>query len=746
MRTMLNRLVLDRVGAASASVGMFSLPIPRQLAGKMSIDHPQVDTQPVGWWERDELSRREMTFVIGENGMPDQLSFNNRKPRKRKASDKWSYKISTTTERLDFVPHSFPDIPALRGVPAEDCALVEGELELRYGRNKFCLQCGATGPKGGPHWWQNVQIDPLWSNSVAQAIRVGGIVYNADTYLWGDLYLILFSNGVMQVNAHFVNTKLHIEPYDFQGLPVIRFSGSGFKGIRQKKLLPTTDNRFKFGRSKINLSDSAYLCSKKFPGRIKGRGDKVEWWPVAQVFNPQLADAPPGEWPIGFARTFSFQVSLSKATPEICRYRVPSWWYGVSGELWPWDYLPVTGRNSRSSEMFFEGLVRQQVKGRFDAGVVRSSQPGGAGMLGGDGDVGTGLMHHAYHTGRDDLYDAALKYCTYWSDLAVDHSDFTVHQWVGGWGWKTCAYNKFRDVFYAYLETGDPYFLDTAEMSAEAYWMWYRTNWPRNSIGRDNFEVGGWALLWRFLKTEHARLRCEEFVRMNKTLLDTRGVIGGQMGAGPHPGYFSSLYMTGATMMSLMDVAEAMIEDPEHDRSKEIIPLMEELHHHFMRDDVEMFPSNIGCNRDMWTVAVSTIWGAIGGRIYSELARLQGKESRVTRSGLIESHRMFPGGNDDEYGSVRPVMLASNPIYADALQLGARVKGRGLEICPLGNLVDLPPQQTVETPMGLLTVTTTLHNKRASLHLAAEETFPVTIIYKGKKTVIDSNSSFCRNK
>src|SRR5687767_9214569 len=146
-----------------------------------------------------------------------------------------------------------------------------------------------------------------------------------------------------------------------------------------------------------------------------------------------------------------------------------------------------------------------------------------------------------------------------------------------GWPWKTCAYSKLRDVLFGYLETGDPYLKDTAEMAAEAYWVWFRTNWPRSTIGRDSFEVGAWALLWRFLGTEHARERTEELVRMVRVVLDSRGTIGGQMGGGPHPGYLPSLYMTGVAMSSLLDVAEAEAEVGDGAVIDGLIPMLHKM-------------------------------------------------------------------------------------------------------------------------------------------------------------------------
>jgi len=285
----------------------------------------------------------------------------------------------------------------------------------------------------------------------------------------------------------------------------------------------------------------------------------------------------------GFARTVRFQFSLSDAAPAVARYIVPAWWYGVCGEPWPGGMLPVSGRFTPLAASTGEQMRRAMRRGAFDGGSTGD---------GNNGDCGSGLMQQAYLTGDPGTYRDALDICTYWADLAVDHTDYTVHQWIGGWGWKTCAYTKFRDVLFAYLETGDPWMRDTAELTAEAYWAWFRSNWPRNTIGRDAFEVGGWALLWRYLRTEHARDRLRELVRMVSGVLESRGVIGGQMGAGPHPGWHASLYMTGITMISLAEALEAEVESGE--AADAFGAPLARLHRHYMRDDVEMWPVSFG--------------------------------------------------------------------------------------------------------------------------------------------------------
>lgn len=723
----MDKLVLERTGPAEATVGMISLPLPRGLAGNLRIDHPGSVARPVGWWKRHELPRRAITYLVDEAGVPEVLRVTDGPAIFAQPSSAWQFRTDLTIERESFTHHSFAQIEQLRGVPAEECATAQSELRLCFGQRTLLLQAGATGPKGGPYYWESVQVDPLWENHVAQAIRVGGVIYNEDTYLWADFYLVLFRNGVADIAAHFVNTKLHIRGYDFQGLPVIRLGGDAIRA--QGASVPADGLRFDLGGTRLNLSDSQMLFSQQHPGRLEESDGEVLWYPVSRTFNSQREDAPPTEWTAGFARTFRFQLSLSEAPPVIARYRAPTWWYALSGEPWPSGYLPVRGGWDRLGEIRTDATRQEMVRGRFD---------GGSGLSANDGDGGVGMMQNYYHTGRPEMLTDTLASCYYWADLAVDHTDFTVHQWVGGWGWKTCAYAKFRDVLYGYLETGDPYLLDTAQMAADAYWAWYRSNWPRCSIGRDNFELGAWALMWRLFDTQHARERTMEMVRMSRTVLDSRGSIGGQMGAGPHPGYLSAIYMTGVSMLGMLDVAEAAVEKRDDAAEAQALKALRQLDQQFMRNDRELFPSGYGTTREDWGEASHGLWAAMALRIYPELARLQGREDEMTRAGLRLAVECPRPPFDKWAVSGRHVMYYLNPIYADAMLLGARLRGSGIEIAPLGEPQCWPAEQTVETPFGDLTVTTQVSEDDVKLSFHAECAFPVAVRYGGR--VIETSS------
>jgi hypothetical protein len=736
MKSLLQRVVLERTGPADATVGIISLPLPAGSNGGISIAHDNSATQPIAWRPANKEPRRVLACVVDNSGVPTTLQLRSGATAAPVAG-KWEVGTRITKEKLEFTAHSFRDIAQLRGVPADECTTVEFELALSYGGKSVGLQFGSTGPKGGPYYWQNVQIDRLWQNDVAEAVRVGGVIYNEDTYLWADVYLLLFNNGVAHAAAHFVTTKLHIEGYDFQGLPLIRFAGGNLPAI--EATTPENGLRFELGDLKLNLEDAAVLAGEDYPGRLTGSDGELFWYPVSRIINPQMEEWPEQQWAPGFARTVRFQFSLSDAAPVIARYRAPSWWYAQCGEPWPFGYLPVHGEYDRLGELTTDHIRSLKIKGRFDGGSAYDSQHIlKVSSTGNDGDSGVGMMVNYYHTGRADIFRDALNYCYYWADIHVDHRDFSVRQWVGGWGWKTCAYSKFRDVLFGYLETGDPYLKDTAEMCAEAYWAWFRSNWPRCTIGRDAFEVGAWALLWRYFGTEHARERSLELARMMTTVLDTRGVIGGQMGAGPHPGYLSSLYMTGVSMVSLLEVTEAATEAGDTAIVQALLPYLELLHAHYNRDDVELFPSKYGDIRANWGDVQTGTWAAMAIRIYPELGRLLGPQDQTSGEGLqkIEQSKLQSLQEWSQQGRLGNQLI--NPIYHDALMLGARVIDSGIEIAPLNEPDFWPTEQTVATPWGDLTVRKDCNDDTLTLRFEAEREFPVSVKYHDK--VVETNS------
>jgi hypothetical protein len=714
--------VLTRTGEADAEAALFSLPLPRGRGVRLFSAHPRAGVQPLAWWERDKDPRRVLAAVAGK--LPKTLKLTARRPAAApEAPSPWTLSTPMTLERIPYVPHKFADIDGLRGVPAADCSTFEYALDLTYGGRTLRLQPGATGPGKAECLWQNVQIDRLWRNEAAEAVRVGGIIYNEDTYLWADLYLVLFANGVVSATLHFTNAKLHIKGYDFRGFPYLKIQGGGLKSVEAD--LPADGWRHDLGAATFNFADTAITCSEAHPARLRAIAGAVYYTPFDSIINTRKPESPADLWEPGFARTIRFQFSLSDAAPAVARYTVPAWWYAACGEPWPGGLLPVSGRFTPVAEAAGEMVRGGMSRGAFDGGSLAAL--GGAGN---DGGAGAGLMEQAYLTGDPGLYRDALDYCTYWADLAVDHTDFTVHQWLGGWGWKTCAYTKFRDILFGYLETGDPWMRDTVEMTAEAYWAWFRSNWPRNAIGRDAFEVGGWALLWRYFRTEQARDRLRELVRMIGGVLESRGSAGGQMGAGPHPGWHASLYLTGVPLVGMMDALEAEAE--AGGMPDAFLKPLEILHGHFIRDDVELFPVSLGkSSRATWTTGQVATWSLFGLYVYAGMGRRFGFGHPAVREGFAA---LVPctGFDMREWG--RGGRAGDQHLYPrahDALMLEARVAedGSGVDLAPAFGAATLPwpEKQTVETPWGALVVRAVEADGRVTLTLEAPADFRVRI-------------------
>lgn len=730
MSLQLDRLRLQRVGP-TATVGVVSLPLPPQSGDSLALDHRCAAWQPLGHYERDGSPRRVLACIADPRGVPETLGLKKvARPSKKTGKHPWSATTRITREKLEFAKVlNFAQPDHMRGAPAEDCASVESELVLTYGGETICITAGATGREDGKCVWQNVQLERLWSNAAAEAVRVGGIIYNGDTYLCVDLYIVLYATGVASVSCHFVNARLHIKGYDFRGLPFIRFSGTAFG--RRQLTLPSDGMQQQFGLFGLNLDDAAILCSDKYPGRLECRGNEADWFPVSRVFNPQKVRGPADRWDTGMARTVRFTMSLGAAPPLIARYQVPAWWYSVCGEPWALPLLPVQGRFAELAETTVDDLRAMFRRGRFDAGCASQGDYKRGRQVGNDGYTGSSLLLYAISRGDHQVYDDALAYCYYWADLAVDHEDFTVHQWLGGWPWKTCAYMKFRDLVYGYLETGDPYLSDTAENVADAYWMWFRANWPRSAIGRDMFPSADWAVLRRYFDSDRSRRRTHQLVGMLRDVVESRGTPGGQMGAGPHAGYVDALYMSGICMAACLDMAEAEIEAGNGDQLDGLLDLLRKLHGDFIRDDMPLFPSNMDDLRADWSPHFAVTWSMIAARIYPVLSRIWPQSSKQQLEGMQVLYR-HAQDQDAWFHDGRYCLFPLQIGIHDAFVLGARLEGQGILIEPVGKPADWALEQVVDTPWGSLSVRARQRRGAVEFVFSAPEKFPIRICYKGK--------------
>jgi hypothetical protein len=212
---------------------------------------------------------------------------------------------------------------------------------------------------------------------------------------------------------------------------------------------------------------------------------------------------------------------------------------------------------------------------------------------------------------------------------------------------------------------------------------------------------------------------------------------GGQMGAGPHPGWLSSLYMTGVSMVSLVEALEAERETGEEPEG--IQAALERLHRHYMRDDVEMWPVSFGRGTQAgWQSGNAAALSSLVVSVYAAMGRRRGFDQPMIREGFAKLRHF----------SENPVIAGRtgdrlvHPWSHDALMLDARVAedGLGVDLAPAFGPATLPwpARQTVDTPWGTLAIDAVESDGGVSLTFAAPADFRVRIVMSGRTIEVRS--------
>jgi len=119
------------------------------------------------------------------------------------------------------------------------------ELVIEHAGRSLGIRMGIELVEGGYHWWEWLQVEQLWSGPVCTAIRAAGYIgvtdvsedelfdpekYNTGpwlhrhNWLFAEVYLQLFANGLARVTARHVNNRFFDQGRNLEGfVPVIAF-------------------------------------------------------------------------------------------------------------------------------------------------------------------------------------------------------------------------------------------------------------------------------------------------------------------------------------------------------------------------------------------------------------------------------------------------------------------------------------------------------------------------------------------
>ncbi|MCD6394371.1 MAG: DUF982 domain-containing protein, partial [Planctomycetes bacterium] len=281
--------------------------------------------------------------------------------------------------------------------------------------------------------------------------------------------------------------------------------------------------------ARLNLEDASTLFSESHPAEMRTANGILEYRPYSGVEiygrrnNPaedrsigKIVAAEERRIPRGVARTVRFVVSLGEAPPRIARYRLPAWYYASCGHLWPDGVFPAKGRTQPMLERGGRWLCENMLCGCFEDGSVGRGDRWRNGKIaesGWEGETPFALLWYYYLTGEAEALQAALRDAYNVADIATDHTDMAVRMHGHRLGARSLPMQRVLGLVAGYLETGDPYLLETAQAVMDhAYW-WDRTNWPRRSVGRDAAYVRGLLALADVTDGEHYIERAREALR-----------------------------------------------------------------------------------------------------------------------------------------------------------------------------------------------------------------------------------------
>ena len=427
----------------------------------------------------------------------------------------------------------------------------EAELSLAGATLKFrlgLLPNQHAGSTDGTHysWWQWSRAERLWSGELAEAWRVGGhlVPYTVDTpgrwtrpdltelgdllnefcgdILHGDVYLIAWRDGLVQITTHFKSAYFHTFPKPVPAFPVICLSHE----------------------PDFSPCESMFRDAPPAVRRIDGSVIVQPWqnlkFLASKTRHEQLTFLPPAKddvLPAGVSRTCWFNVSLTGAPIQVARCAVPPSWYQRCGVIEIDEPGPAAALARRNVEL----IATNTQQGGIDTGRVWrylrrdviNNKPGEDGAEW-EGNLAQAEFNLAYQRGDNptDAWELYLHHAYHAADVSVYHG-----AWMGRLECTsafTAPLPKFRfgGFLYGYLETGDPYFLELSRSVAGVYMAMEWALQPRSAIGRDAYPITNLIALWDY---DPQPLYLDFAKQMVTRLLSTQQPDGGfssQAGAG----------------------------------------------------------------------------------------------------------------------------------------------------------------------------------------------------------------------
>jgi hypothetical protein len=537
------------LGSANAQARRLSLPLLRGMSSSPVYADLATQIQPVGHWPQVDGRRdprRVLLFACGSSG--SQVAFRPGQPA-RGAYQGPKAKLTTLDKRYETL------------IPWEVDELVLSQDNATLGLRMGLMVSGSC------HWWQWVTMEVVDDGPVCRTIRAAGTIpvywerhespeaklaaTNRAEYPWfhkhnhvrGEVLARCYANGVIELSMRHVNGRFFTEGGVVEGVtPIIGFRSQGGDWPTQPEPI-TGRHRWHWERVSLDSWAAGNLVSDQHPGRAWRDGKMCIYQPYegvealageparSRTGSPYLSRAQDHRIPKGMGRTVRMVASLGPAEPDVAVYLLPDWWYGLSEDLCDASVLPVRDQTFASVEEAIAYYRTCHLAGCFDDGAVQRSSS--APEPGWEGEAPQAQFVAAYLTGESQDYDLALRSAYHLADVAVDKALFAVRMHAYNPPAQSLPMQRTSGMVAAYLETGDPYLLDTARSVTESAYSWDRANWPRRSFGRDAAYIRGLVYLYRYFgdpgdldRAREALLRLASTQLPDGSFADQGGTVG----------------------------------------------------------------------------------------------------------------------------------------------------------------------------------------------------------------------------
>jgi hypothetical protein len=521
----LKRVTLSRLEAESpAGLWIASVPVPPDAPQTLSLEGMPTYVEPLGAWPGQEGShpRRLLMVADGGNAAPGTLAL---------APAAAAAPAEPPTAEMELIARA----------PRKFFIWEQHGLRLSWGNRSVLLALGLRVGEA-VHWWENCRLVTVAETPTCRVIEMSGAIpyqkvdleyfqqYQGRTdpllhrhnWVYGHLYARLHANGVCEIFARHINSKFFDDGQDLPGaVPLIGLRTPDGDAEMEALCGPWDGTRqeLSIGGVQVDAREIARLATPAQPGRIEMADGLLAWQPYLgmELFggsapkeitgDPFIYRAEKQIIPRGMARSLRCSLSLNPdRSPRVARYLAPAWWYGMCEEFSPAPLLPVSNALDEQMESYRQWFRACTLQGGFEDGCVprgahigREERP----EPGWEGEVPGAMFLCAWRTGDSLDYDLATRASYVFTDVYVDHADKVVRMHGMAPPAISLPMARVHGSVLAYLETGDPYLLNTARAVIEnAFWL-HQNAWPRLSVGRDACFIRGAVLLYRYLNDRH---------------------------------------------------------------------------------------------------------------------------------------------------------------------------------------------------------------------------------------------------